>query len=180
MAPGIRCVCCTSAPDTKEIEDEIAKVQAREVELKSGGSIVIEQTEALVAIDVNSGRCVGQKTLEETILKHQGKSLPDDLLRQAKRDGFADRYLARLLGVPEKDIRDRRLGRGGPLDGLGGRAEPQDLRVERGDLFGFIGANGAKAGLKELQILAQKLPAQIELWIGGTQEPVLVKEVRKT
>jgi DNA-binding transcriptional MerR regulator/methylmalonyl-CoA mutase cobalamin-binding subunit len=47
-------------------------------------------------------------------------------------------------------------------------------------VLGFIGANGAKAGLRELQILAQKLPAQIELWVGGTQEPALVKEVRKT
>ena len=38
------------------IEDEITKVQSRTVTLKGGGSIVIEQTEALVAIDVNSGR----------------------------------------------------------------------------------------------------------------------------
>ncbi|MFH1614765.1 MAG: Rne/Rng family ribonuclease [Planctomycetota bacterium] len=38
------------------IEDQIRKIQSRRVELKSGGTIVIEQTEALVAIDVNSGR----------------------------------------------------------------------------------------------------------------------------
>jgi ribonuclease E len=38
------------------IEDEIAKIQSRTVALKGGGSIVIEQTEALVSIDVNSGR----------------------------------------------------------------------------------------------------------------------------
>jgi ribonuclease E len=48
------------------IEEEIAKIQAREVELKSGGSIVIEQTEALVAIDVNSGRFRRQKNAEQT------------------------------------------------------------------------------------------------------------------
>ncbi len=48
------------------IEEEIAKIQAREVELKSGGSIVIEQTEALVAIDVNSGRFRKQKNAEQT------------------------------------------------------------------------------------------------------------------
>ncbi len=46
--------------------------------------------------------------LEEEILKHKGSLPPDDLLIQAKRDGFADRYLAKLLGVAEKDIRDRR------------------------------------------------------------------------
>ena len=46
--------------------------------------------------------------LEEKILQFKGKSLPDDLLSQAKKDGFADRYLARLLGVPEETIRKQR------------------------------------------------------------------------
>lgn len=48
------------------IEDEIAKVQSRKVQLKSGGSIIIEQTEALVSIDVNSGRYRKQKNAEQT------------------------------------------------------------------------------------------------------------------
>ncbi len=46
--------------------------------------------------------------LEEKILKYKGKLLPDDLLRQAKKDGFADRYLAKLLGVKEDQIREHR------------------------------------------------------------------------
>ena len=46
--------------------------------------------------------------LEEKILKHKGKALPDKLLTQAKKDGFADRYLAKLLGVGEADIRAQR------------------------------------------------------------------------
>jgi len=49
-----------------KIEDEIAKIQSRKVDLKSGGSIVIEQTEALVSIDVNSGRYRKQKSAEQT------------------------------------------------------------------------------------------------------------------
>ncbi|MCK4752280.1 MAG: Rne/Rng family ribonuclease [Planctomycetes bacterium] len=52
-----------------KIEDEIAKIQSRTVELKSGGSIVIEQTEALVSIDVNSGRYRKQKDAEQTAFK---------------------------------------------------------------------------------------------------------------
>jgi carbamoyl-phosphate synthase large subunit len=47
--------------------------------------------------------------LEEKILKYKGKKLPDKLLIQAKKDGFADRYLAKLLGVKEKEIRERRI-----------------------------------------------------------------------
>jgi carbamoyl-phosphate synthase large subunit len=50
--------------------------------------------------------------LEEEILKYKGKRLPDMLLMQAKKDGFADRYLAKLLAVPEADIRRRRIGLG--------------------------------------------------------------------
>ena len=46
--------------------------------------------------------------LEEKILKCKGKALPDELLTQAKKDGFADRYLAKILGVGETEIRSRR------------------------------------------------------------------------
>ncbi len=49
-----------------KIETEITKIQARKVNLKGGGSIVIEQTEALVAIDVNSGRAKKQTNAEMT------------------------------------------------------------------------------------------------------------------
>jgi carbamoyl-phosphate synthase large subunit len=46
--------------------------------------------------------------LEEEILKYKGKSLPDDLLTQAKKDGFSDKYLSQLLGCKEMDIRAQR------------------------------------------------------------------------
>ncbi|HDJ29290.1 MAG TPA: carbamoyl-phosphate synthase large subunit, partial [Proteobacteria bacterium] len=47
--------------------------------------------------------------LEEQVLQCKGKLLPDDLLRQAKEDGFADKYLAQILGVAEEDIRKQRM-----------------------------------------------------------------------
>jgi carbamoyl-phosphate synthase large subunit len=50
--------------------------------------------------------------LEETILKCKGGMLPDELLVKAKKDGFADKYLAKLLGVPECEIRNRRKALG--------------------------------------------------------------------
>ncbi|MBN1805079.1 MAG: carbamoyl-phosphate synthase large subunit [Sedimentisphaerales bacterium] len=46
---------------------------------------------------------------EEKILKYRNKKLPDDLLIQAKKDGFADKYLAKLLNTPEEKIRKRRI-----------------------------------------------------------------------
>ncbi|MBW1659138.1 MAG: ribonuclease E/G [Deltaproteobacteria bacterium] len=55
--------------DYYNIELEIHRAMGKKVWLKSGGYIVIEQTEALVAIDVNTGRFVGKRNLEETILQ---------------------------------------------------------------------------------------------------------------
>ncbi len=46
--------------------------------------------------------------LEEKLLQFKGRTLPDDLLLQAKRDGFADKYLSRILEVPEVQIREHR------------------------------------------------------------------------
>jgi ribonuclease G len=51
------------------IEIEIERALSNQVFLKSGGSINIDQTEALVSIDVNTGKFVGKKNLEDTILK---------------------------------------------------------------------------------------------------------------
>ncbi|MDD5459356.1 MAG: carbamoyl-phosphate synthase large subunit [Phycisphaerae bacterium] len=47
--------------------------------------------------------------LEEKLLKYKGKSIPDDLLIQAKKDGFADLYLAKILGISEEKIRRQRI-----------------------------------------------------------------------
>ncbi len=55
--------------DEFSIEPEIAKALKSKVWLKSGGYIVINQTEALVAIDVNTGKYVGKKNLEETVFR---------------------------------------------------------------------------------------------------------------
>ena len=50
--------------------------------------------------------------LEEKILTYKGKPLPNDLLIRAKKDGFADRYLAQILGKKEEEIRKQRLAAG--------------------------------------------------------------------
>ena len=55
--------------DAYGIEMEIDKILGRKVWLKSGGYIVIDISEALVAIDVNTGRYVGKRNLDDTILK---------------------------------------------------------------------------------------------------------------
>ena len=50
--------------------------------------------------------------VEEQILKFKGGEMPDALLIQAKKDGFADKYLSKLLGIPEAKLRARRIALG--------------------------------------------------------------------
>jgi len=55
--------------DLYSVEDEIQKALEQKVLLKSGGHLIIDQTEAMTTIDVNTGAYVGRKNLEETIFK---------------------------------------------------------------------------------------------------------------
>ncbi len=55
--------------DVYKVEDEIEKALHRKVQLKSGGYLIVEQTEAMVTIDVNTGAFVGYRNLEDTIFK---------------------------------------------------------------------------------------------------------------
>jgi ribonuclease G len=55
--------------DLFQVEDEIEKALSRKVELKSGGYLIIDQTEALTTIDVNTGGFVGGRNFDDTIFK---------------------------------------------------------------------------------------------------------------
>ena len=55
--------------DLYGVEDEIQKALKRQVQLKSGGYLIIDQTEAMTTIDINTGGFVGHRNLEETIFK---------------------------------------------------------------------------------------------------------------
>ncbi|MBR4877465.1 MAG: ribonuclease G [Rhodocyclaceae bacterium] len=55
--------------DLYGIEDEIARALARRVDLKSGGYLIIDQTEAMTTVDVNTGGFVGARNFDDTIFK---------------------------------------------------------------------------------------------------------------
>jgi ribonuclease G len=55
--------------DLYSIDDEVAKALGRRVELKSGGYLIIDQTEALTTVDVNTGGYVGARNFDDTIFK---------------------------------------------------------------------------------------------------------------
>ncbi len=65
------------------VEEQIQEALSRDVSLKSGGYIVIEQTEALVSIDVNTGRYTGKRNLEETVSRTNVEAA-DEIARQLR------------------------------------------------------------------------------------------------
>ncbi|MCK5836986.1 MAG: Rne/Rng family ribonuclease [Desulfobacula sp.] len=66
-----------------QVEDQIASIYKKEATLKSGGSLVIEQTEALVSIDVNSGKSTKKKNIEETAY-HTNLEACEEVARQLR------------------------------------------------------------------------------------------------
>ncbi|HUF25081.1 MAG TPA: Rne/Rng family ribonuclease [Vicinamibacterales bacterium] len=90
------------------VQGEIDKALRSKVWLKSGGYIVINQTEALVAIDVNTGRYVGKKTgrLEDTILKTNLEAAKE-IVRQIRLRDLGGIIVLDLIDMEEKKNRQK-------------------------------------------------------------------------
>jgi len=91
------------------VQAEIDKALRSKVWLKSGGSIVINQTEALVAIDVNTGRYVGKKTvgrLEDTILKTNLEAVKE-IVRQIRLRDLGGIIVLDFIDMEEKKNRQK-------------------------------------------------------------------------
>jgi len=85
-----------------QLEDQIASIYKREVPLKSGGFLVVEQTEALVSIDVNSGKSTKKKNIEETAF-HTNLEACEEIARQLRL-----RDMGGLIVVDYIDMKERR------------------------------------------------------------------------
>jgi ribonuclease G len=93
------------------VQAEIDKALKSKVWLKSGGSIVINQTEALVAIDVNTGRYVGKKTtgrLEDTIVKTNLEAVKE-IVRQVRLRDLGGIIVLDFIDMEEKKNRQKVL-----------------------------------------------------------------------
>jgi ribonuclease E len=83
-----------------QLENQISSIYESRVKLKSGGNIVIAQTEALVAIDVNSGKATQKKTVEQTALQTNIEAA-EEITRQLRL-----RDLGGLVVIDFIDLRD--------------------------------------------------------------------------
>ena len=89
------------------ITEEINKALRSKVWLKSGGSIVINQTEALVAIDINTGKFVGKTTkLEDTIVKTNLDAIPE-IVRQIRLRDLGGIIIIDFIDMDERKNRNK-------------------------------------------------------------------------
>ncbi len=88
------------------IEKEIEKALRRRVWLKSGGYIVVDHTEALVAIDVNTGKYVGKRDFEETVLKINLEAV-GEVVRQIRLRDLGGIIIIDFIDMERPDHREQ-------------------------------------------------------------------------
>ncbi len=94
--------------DKYEIENEIRDLFKRRVDLPTGGYLIIEHTEALVSVDVNTGRYTGKKDPEKTILKTNLEAARE-LARQLRLRDIGGIIVADFIDMETKSSRDKVL-----------------------------------------------------------------------
>jgi len=92
--------------DLYGVEDEIQKSLKRKVQLKSGGYLIIDQTEAMTTIDVNTGGFVGHRNLEETIFKTNLEAA-QALARQLRLRNLGGIIILDFIDMQQEDHKDQ-------------------------------------------------------------------------
>jgi ribonuclease E len=115
------------------IEKEISRIQSSLVDLKSGGSVVIEQTEALVAIDVNSGKYRKQENAEKTALNINTEAAIE-IVRQLKLRDMGGLIICDFIDM--RDAKNKRAVEKAFRDAL--KTDRARSRVLRMSAFGLI------------------------------------------
>lgn len=90
------------------VESELARAMSRKVWLKSGGYLVIDQAEALTAIDVNTGKFVGKRNLEDTILKTNLEAVKE-VAYQLRLRNIGGMVIIDFIDMESQDHRDKVL-----------------------------------------------------------------------
>ena len=88
------------------VAEQLAKALDRKVWLPSGGSLIIEATEALTVIDVNTGRNVGSSSLEETVFRNNLEAA-DEIARQLRLRDIGGIIVIDFIDMEVKENRDR-------------------------------------------------------------------------
>jgi ribonuclease G len=95
--------------DLYAIDEEIAKALARRVDLKSGGYLIVDQTEALTTVDVNTGGFVGARNFDDTIFKTNLEAA-QAIARQLRLRNLGGIIIVDFIDMVREDHREAVLG----------------------------------------------------------------------
>ncbi len=95
--------------DLYAIDEEIAKAMARRVDLKSGGYLIVDQTEALTTVDVNTGGFVGARNFDDTIFKTNLEAA-QAIARQLRLRNLGGIIIVDFIDMVREDHRESVLG----------------------------------------------------------------------
>lgn len=94
------------AGKSEEIEKQVASIENRKIWLKSGGFITIDKTEALTAIDVNSGKYIGKNDLEHTVFI-VNREATYEIAKQLKLRNISGIIIIDYIDMHKKENRDK-------------------------------------------------------------------------
>ncbi|MDB5900847.1 MAG: ribonuclease, Rne/Rng family domain protein, partial [Ramlibacter sp.] len=95
--------------DLYSVDEEIAKALGRRVDLKSGGYLIVDQTEALTTVDVNTGGFVGSRNFDDTIFKTNLEAA-HAIARQLRLRNLGGIIIVDFIDMQREDHRDAVLG----------------------------------------------------------------------
>ncbi len=94
--------------DLFDVENEVQRALDRKVELKSGGSLIIDQTEAMTTVDINTGAFVGHRNLEETIFNTNIEAT-QSIARQLRLRNLGGIIIIDFIDMQDEDHKRRVL-----------------------------------------------------------------------
>ena len=89
-----------------DLEKQIEKINARKIWLKCGGFITIDKTEALTAIDVNTGKYTGNKNLEQTVYK-VNQEATTEIAKQIKLRDIGGIIIIDYIDMQKQENKDK-------------------------------------------------------------------------
>ncbi|HEX2543638.1 MAG TPA: ribonuclease G [Ramlibacter sp.] len=95
--------------DLYSVDEEIARALGRRVDLKSGGYLIVDQTEALTTVDVNTGGYVGSRNFDETIFKTNLEAA-QAIARQLRLRNLGGIIIVDFIDMQREDHREQVLG----------------------------------------------------------------------
>ena len=148
--------------DEYGIEKELDRLMKHKVPLKSGGSLVIDEMEALTAIDVNTGKQVGSTNLEDTVLKANIEAC-DEILRQLRLRDMGGIIVCDFIDMEAEGARKQVLDR----FSAGLEKDRARTRVGRVSSLGLVEVTRKRTGESVTQELTEICP----MCAGGGSHP---------